>query len=138
MKSIWQTALNYLTRREHSALELSQKLAAKGYQNDEINQTLIALQLKKLQSDKRFSEAFVRMRVSRGKGRLLINQELKSLGITNPDFSAFDFCELARKARIKKFGINPPKTPKEKAKQMRFLQQRGFAFKHIEHVFKHQ
>ncbi len=45
---------------------------------------------------------------------------------TGPDFHA-----LARQVRSRKFGAEPPAAWKERARQARFLQYRGFAGDHI-------
>lgn len=37
-----------------------------------------------------------------------------------------DWLKLAVEARVKKYGDDIPSTPKEKARQLRFLQYRGF------------
>jgi regulatory protein len=42
-----------------------------------------------------------------------------------------DFLALARAARTRKFGPEIPKDRKERAKQARFLQYRGFSTDHI-------
>ena len=47
-----------------------------------------------------------------------------------------DFVKLARDARIRKFGATIPKDRKERAKQARFLQYRGFSTDHIRAVLE--
>ena len=48
----------------------------------------------------------------------------------NPDWYA-----LASEQRVKKFGPDAPSDFKEKARQMRFLQYRGFEQDHIQKAF---
>ena len=52
------------------------------------------------------------------------------------DLSEFDFYLLAQTIRENKFGKEVPSDYKQKAKQQRFLQSRGFNFEHINNAFK--
>ena len=47
-----------------------------------------------------------------------------------------DFVSLARAARTRKFGSEIPKDRKERARQARFLQYRGFSTDHIRAVLE--
>ncbi len=123
-----------LARREHSYLELCQKLS--NYQRDEITQALDKLQVQNYQSDTRFATEFVQMRVNQGKGSVLIKQQLKQRGIEDFDFKNHDFFALAKSVRIRKYGEQAPKNYTNKAKQMRFLQSRGFGFDEINEAMR--
>ncbi|QKQ24756.1 regulatory protein RecX [Candidatus Ruthia endofausta] len=127
--------LSLLVQREYSALELTQKLSTKGYAIEEIEPVLVQLAQNNYQSDERFSKAFVLMRTNQGKGDVLISQQLKQKGIEDFDLSTIDFFELAKRVRLKKYGEQLPKDYKEKAKQQRFLQSRGFDLEQINQVF---
>nr|BAK82141.1 regulatory protein for RecA [Calyptogena fausta symbiont] len=124
-----------MAQREYSALELTQKLSTKGYAIEEIESVLVQLAQNNYQSDERFSKAFVLMRTNQGKGDVLISQQLKQKGIEDFDLSTIDFFELAKRVRLKKYGEQLPKDYKEKAKQQRFLQSRGFDLEQINQVF---
>ncbi|WP_246260805.1 regulatory protein RecX [Candidatus Ruthia endofausta] len=124
-----------MVQREYSALELTQKLSTKGYAIEEIEPVLVQLAQNNYQSDERFSKAFVLMRTNQGKGDVLISQQLKQKGIEDFDLSTIDFFELAKRVRLKKYGEQLPKDYKEKAKQQRFLQSRGFDLEQINQVF---
>ncbi len=124
-----------MAQREYSALELTQKLSTKGYAIEEIEPVLVQLAQNNYQSDERFSKAFVLMRTNQGKGDVLISQQLKQKGIEDFDLSTIDFFELAKRVRLKKYGEQLPKDYKEKAKQQRFLQSRGFDLEQINQVF---
>ncbi|GAB5498884.1 MAG: recombination regulator RecX [Pseudohongiellaceae bacterium] len=80
-----RAAMDCLARREHSLLELTQKLRRKFPDADSglIEQTLATLEEDNLQSDARFVESFVRYRQSRGFGLLHIQADLKSRGISD-------------------------------------------------------
>ena len=125
-----------MARREHSALELAQKLALKQYQADDISHAIQALIKHGYQSDARFAREFVQMRVNQGKGSVKIAFELKQRGIKHFDLSQFDFFELAKQVRIKKYGKQIPNSYQQKSKQQRFLQSRGFDFEQINHAFE--
>lgn len=129
--SIYDSAINLLTIREHSALELSNKLSAKGCEIEDILPVIKQLQQQNLQSDKRFSEMLIRSRFNQGKGSLFVKNQLKQHNITNYDLDDCDFYQLSSSVRLKKYGIEEPKNYQEKAKQMRFLQSRGFSLDEI-------
>ncbi len=85
-----------------------------------------------LQDDRRFVENFTRSRINQGKGPVRIRQELVERGLNAGFIDAVleavdeDWFGLARQVRLKKFGPDLPQNFKEKARQMRFLQYRGF------------
>jgi regulatory protein len=124
-----------LMRREHSKLELFQKLQTKGFDVDVVNSSISKLVQQNYQSDDRFSEAFILMRFNQGKGPVKIASELKMRGINTFDLSQFDWFELAREIRQRKFGNASSLDYKEVAKQKRFLQSRGFNLDQINQAF---
>lgn len=120
-----------LARREHSRAELQHKL--KRYSEDEslIAQVLDQLQAEKLLSDARFAESVARVRGARF-GSARVAQDLRAKGVSGElasrlvkDLKATD-AERAQAAWEKRFG-NAPADVSERAKQMRFLQSRGFS-----------
>ena len=131
----YAAALKMLIRREHSQLELSNKLQLKGFDDIEIKYSINLLIKEKYQSDDRFSEAFILMRYNQGKGPVIISLELKKRGIESFDLSIFDWFNLAKEVREKKFGENLPSDYKAQAKQKRFLKSRGFDFDQIDKAF---
>lgn len=136
-----------LASREHSAFELGQKLARKGFERDAIAEELRRLAELDLQSDARFAASFVRSRIGRGLGRVRIAQELKQRGVAPatleqalsacPDEEAPTdwFAQCAEVAR-RRFGDAPPQDIKERAKRARFLQYRGFSPSQIARVLR--
>ena len=128
-------ALKMLIRREHSQLELSKKLQLKGFDDFDIKHSINLLIEQNYQSDTRFSEAFILMRYNQGKGPVIISSELKKRGIESFDLSIFDWFNLAKEVREKKFGKNLPSDYKTQAKQKRFLKSRGFSFDEINKAF---
>ena len=137
-----QHAADLLARREHSATELEQKLKKASHPDDEIEAAIADLQEKNLQSDSRFAEQFVRNRIQRGLGEMRIRQELKQRGVDSTiqeDALAeaeTDWFELAYAVRCKRFGEEVPEEPRQRAKQQRFLQYRGFTYEQITQTFE--
>ncbi len=134
-------ALNLLARREHSKHELRRKLLNKSHPEDLVDTTLASLQEEGLQSDARYTEAYIRLRANKGYGRARIVQELHERGISDhllTDYLAetdIDWYTLAREVREKRFGTVMPDEFPERAKQQRFLQYRGFSNDEIRQVF---
>ena len=125
-------AMDYLARREHGRGELLAKLEKAGFDPDISENAVAQLVEDGLQSDTRFVEAFVSSRISQGKGPVRIRAELREHGVTGSLIdealanAGQDWYALAREVRLKKFGAGKPRDFKEKARQMRFLQSRGF------------
>jgi regulatory protein len=138
---IRSVALALQSYREHGARELEVKLTRKGYDSLTATQVIADLRESGLVSDHRFAEAFVRSHAARGHGPVRIRYALRELGVASeliePSLAAedFDWAELAAKLRHRKFGDGVPKTYAERAKQMRFLQYRGFSTDQIRAAF---
>jgi regulatory protein len=130
-KEIRRKAMDLLARREHSVAELRRKLLDKGYDKTAVDEQLQTLERENLLSDRRFTESYVNYRSKKGFGPLRIKQELKETGISEAlsleylDDSEF-WRSLAKNVREKRFGATPPRDYKDKARQLRFLQYRGF------------
>ena len=130
-------AMNWLARREYSLAELRTKLAEREFTADVVEATVAELAADNLVSDERFAEALVAVRVRKGQGPARISAELKRRGINrelirlNVDAAGLEWNKLACEVRRKKFGAMMPADFKEKARQMRFLEYRGFSGEHI-------
>ncbi len=131
-------AMNWLARREHSLAELREKLAAREFAPEIIAVTVEKLASEGLVSDERFAEAFVAARIRKGQGPVRIRAELKKRGVgaelvqLHVYDAGHDWVALARDVRRKKFGDPLPADFKEKARQMRFLEYRGFFSEQIQ------
>ena len=140
-RSIRNTALDLLSRREHTRLELSRKLKAKEFLSGEIHELLDCLENEGLQSDERYTESYVHSRGRRGFGPLRIRLELQERGISTDlvdtyiDFNDQLWLAVARKEYEKKFGAQATESVKDRAKRMRFLQSRGFTGDIIQKTF---
>ncbi len=135
-----KTALDLLARREHSTLELKEKLIRRDFEPGRIERVLESLAQDGLLSDARFAEAFVGYRVRRGQGPLRIRRELDQRGVAAPlaerhlDAYRDAWLEIASTARRKRFGVEPVRDYTERARQARFLQYRGFSTEQIMQV----
>ena len=131
-------AMDYLARREHSRHELCRKMEKVGFDPNVALDAIEQLQKDGLQSDRRFVEAFVQSRIGQGKGPTRIRDDLSQRGIQAAMIQEVlgeleqDWFALARKTRQKKYGGDEPLEFKDKARQMRFLQYRGFEPDHIQ------
>jgi regulatory protein len=131
-------AMDFLARREYGRIELVRKLADKGFDREVAEEAVARLSEEGLQSDRRFAESFVQSRVNQGKGPVRIRLDLGQRGISDAaieialEETDVDWHELAREIRFKKFGASRPEDFKAKARQMRFLQYRGFEPDHIQ------
>ena len=78
-------AMDFLARREHSRHELAGKLRQRfPEENPElIDSVLEKLAAENLQSDRRFAEEYLRMRMRRGFGWLYIRAQLQSRGVAD-------------------------------------------------------
>ena len=145
-------AFYYLSRRELSAWQLKQKLLAKACDPVAIDELLTEFAEKGYQSDERCATLLVREALRKGRGTRYLSQQLKKAKLDVHDFGGIDaliqradaqslsdgtvledddgdgvdWLKLAVEARTKKYGDSIPTDPKEKARQLRFLQYRGF------------
>jgi regulatory protein len=125
-------AMDYLARREYGYSELLARLVAAGFDDSVAAGAVDRLAVEGLQNDQRFVDAFLRSRINQGKGPVRIRLELRRHGIDEFVVDARlseageDWTALAARVRAKKFGDDLPREFREKARQMRFLQYRGF------------
>ena len=129
-------ALRYLSAREHSRIELKRKLSRYAQEGEDVDVLLDWLEAAKFLSQARFSESLVNRRAPRfGNSRIL--SELQTHGIADTDLREIKAGlmqnETERACQIwrKKFGTLP-QDANERAKQMRFLMQRGFSHRAIQ------
>ncbi|MGZ0020059.1 recombination regulator RecX [Nitrosomonas sp. wSCUT-2] len=133
-------ALRYLAQREYSRRELAQKLSADrdSRETGELAAVLDQLEQQGYLSEQRMVEQVARVRRSRF-GSQRIVQELKSKGVDDglirnilPNLKETEL-ETASHIWRKKFD-HPPATREERAKQIRFMMNRGFSMETIQQV----
>ena len=133
-------ALQALSRRELSRAELHAKLLPRVKEADDLVALLDDLEKRGWLSDSRALEQIVRIRSARF-GTQRITHELRQKGISEELISASipqlkeGELDAARAVWQRKFA-SPPQDQKEKAKQVRFLQSRGFSMEVIFKVMK--
>lgn len=124
--------MDLLARRDHSRLELTRKLVARGFEATLVESVLDGLARDRLLLERRFVESFIRERYRKGQGPVRIRAELTERGIGPGEVAAgfaeadCDWGRSAAQVRVKRFGSSVPGDYKERARQARFLQYRGF------------
>ena len=130
-------AMNLLARREHSRLELTEKLRLRNIEPGMAESVIARLTSEGLQSDARFAESYSHSRMQRGQGPVRIRMELDQRGVSPALIEAaianldVNWRKQARDVRNRRFGSEAPDSYKEKARQSRFLQHRGFDHEQI-------
>ena len=125
----------YLARRDYSRADLRDKLIAAGASRAEADAVLDEIAGLGYLSDARFANALVRQKTGEMSARA-ISASLKAKGVPAEVASAaiaeneIDDHDAMVALWLRKFGA-PPANEREKARQVRFLQSRGFALSAI-------
>jgi len=134
-KSLKARAIGYLARREYARGDLRDKLLAAGALPDEVDPVLEELAADGYLSDARFAQALVRQKQGAYSRRSLA-QTLKAKGVTGEvatealaGADADDATTMVALWR-RRFG-RAPADDRERARQVRFLQSRGFGLSAI-------
>ena len=138
--SLRDRALGLLARREHTRAELQRKLAPHVEDLQQLTELLDELANRGWLSDARFAEALVHDKQAKF-GAMRLAYELRERGV--PDAVIRDQLtelkgselERARQVWQSKFGV-APEDAKARARQMRFLQSRGFSLEVIGKVLR--
>lgn len=137
-KSLKARAVDLLSRREYSRLELKRRLAPFADSEAEVDALLEQLAADHWQSDSRFAEAFANSRGQRYGSRRLA-QEMRERGIDRDTIQSAlaqqDDLATARAIWQRKFG-RLPADQQERLKQMRFLASRGFGMDIIQRILR--
>jgi regulatory protein len=133
-----ERAMRLLARREHSRAELARKLGQSGFDACDIQLLLDEFEEKKWLSDRRFAENYVADHRTRA-GAIKLAFDLRQRGVADNIIEAVlsdnrdSELERAQAVWQKKFGSAPADIT-ERARQMRFLQSRGFGTEVIRRV----
>ncbi len=125
-------AVRLLSRREHSAFEIRDKLKQRDFAEEEISKTITELQEGGWLSDERYTEAYVRMRQQKGFGPIRISIELNERGVKESIVDCFlqpgdeSWRLTLERQYAKKYKHKEIEDYNDKAKRIRFLQYRGF------------
>ena len=129
-------AVALLARRDFATGELAARLREDGYPVEAVAEGIADLTAGRILDDARFASQYVAYHAQRGQGPRRIAMDLSARGVAPFHVEAAvaagtDWAALAREVRIRRFGLTPPQTWSEKAKQGRFLQYRGFSSDHV-------
>ena len=128
-------AMRLLARREHSRDELRRKLARIASESDDVDGVVETLAQKGWLSDARYAEQAVRTKARRF-GPLKVAHELRAKGVADETIAAaFHAAGVDGAADIQRvwksrFSVLPENN-RERARQVRFLQGRGFGLDDI-------
>lgn len=140
MAELRQHALACLARRDYSRAELRARLRPLAADDEAVDEVLDRLESERLLSDQRYASQRIAARAVRY-GDTRLRQELRQRGLSDADIAAAlpavgDELERCRALWQKKFG-SLAQTPAERAKQLRFLQYRGFSNTAISAVLRY-
>lgn len=134
-------ALELLARREHSRLELRQKLIQRGFPSDHIEPVLDQLMEERLLDEARFAEIYACSRADKGYGPLRIGRELRERGVAQAlvdtvlaDLGS-DWLPKLQALHRKRFKALLPTNAMERMQQTRVLRQHGFSLDQIKQFF---
>lgn len=138
-KPLKARAIALLARRDYSRTELRDKLTARGGHGadatDDVDALLDELAALGFLSDARFAQSVVRQK-SGGYSKRAIGSALKARGVegeaATDALASVEIDDLDAMIALwrRRFGV-PPANDKEKARQARFLQSRGFSLSSI-------
>jgi regulatory protein len=140
-ESLRARALRFLARREHSRVELARKLAPHAEDPVEVERVLDDFEQRGWLSERRVVEQVVHAKRRRFGARRIEN-ELRQKGVSEEAMAAAlsglksGELEAAREVWRRKFGDTRARGPADRARQVRFLQGRGFDLEVIFKVIK--
>ena len=141
--AIRASAMRLLARREHSRLELKNKLENRGFEEIAVSTLLDRLENENLLSDKRFTRSFIENRSLTGYGPNRIRFELANRGVSRAvandliEEANIDWNQCSLDLMQKKFGTDKPENFSDWAKRARYLEQRGFELDEIHFAIGH-
>lgn len=140
--TLYDYAISLLARRDYSVAELYDRLGRRTDNLALIDQVVNELQQQGLQSDERFTEVFIRSRISRRHGPRRILNDLKLKGVDTSlaqdimHTTEVDWYALACEALAARF-TSPGVDLRERAKRQRFMAGRGFDSDQMRHALAH-
>ena len=132
-RTVRTAALALLAGRDFARQELAGRLIRRGYPVSIVESVVERLAAERLQDEGRFAEQLVARQAGRGHGPNRIRMELRERGVPDEEgeqalaASGVDWAASATRERQRRFGASPPREFRERAKQARFLQYRGFS-----------
>jgi regulatory protein len=136
-RAVRAAALAQIARRDFGRAELRERLIRKGGMPAIVDAVLGELEAERLLSDARYVESAVRAHAGRGHGPCRVRAELRRKGLAAAlvdealRTADVDWATLAVQLRRRRYGAAMPGDVRERAKQARFLQYRGFTAEQI-------
>lgn len=129
-------AVALLARRDYACGELAGKLRERGFASALVQCLVDDLRARGLLNDERYAGHYVQYHIARGQGPARMRRDLMEFGVDGALVEAAlaavpDWAVLACAVRRRRFGPAAPADWKEKGRQARFLQYRGFSNDHI-------
>ncbi|MCT8250260.1 regulatory protein RecX [Proteus faecis] len=148
-QELYQYAIFMLSRRDYSTNELQRRIERRIRETEKdsptapeyLPQVIERLLESQYLDDNRTIYSFFRSYLNKSYGPLRIRQELRLKGFPSEiidrvlEETDTDWYALCQDLKEKKFGTGKPKDYKEKAKQVRYLQYRGFTSDTINALF---
>ncbi|WP_193015566.1 regulatory protein RecX [Proteus sp. FME41] len=148
-QELYQYAVFMLSRRDYSTVELKRRIARRIRETEKdspteeecLPQVIERLLESQYLDDNRTIYSFFRSYLNKSYGPLRIRQELRLKGFPSEiiervlEETDTDWFELCKEVKERKFGESKPKDYKEKAKQIRYLQYRGFTSEYMNSLF---
>ncbi len=134
-------ALELLARREHTRLELRQKLYQRGFAANHIELVLDQLVEERLLDEARFAELYAGARADKGYGPLRVARELRERGVAEDVVAATlatlegDWLPKLRELHRKRFKSRLPADVAGRLQQTRVFRQHGFTLDQIKHLY---
>jgi regulatory protein len=126
-----------LAGRDFSVAEITGRLLRRGYGAQVVEEAVANLVREGFLREERYAGNFVTRQAGRGRGPMRIRVGLRDKGVARESIeqalgaTETDWTQAAREARRRKFGASLPGDARERAKQARFLQYRGFSSEQI-------
>ena len=133
-------AIGLLARRDYPRDLLKDRLTESGFEPGAAEAAVCALEDERLVNDARYVENALAIRTARGQGPIRIALELRRLGVARElvagavDARAPEWGQRAAALRRRRFGAAVPADRSERARQVRFLLQRGFTGAQVRHA----
>lgn len=131
-----------LGRKAYGRAELGKKLSVYAENQEDVDKVLDEMEEYKYIDDNQYATMVLNNEINKGRGKAKILQTFKNKGldtsIVEERLSEVNWFKEALELKVKKFGSKVETDQKLKAKQIRFLQYRGFGFDVIMKVINHK
>ncbi|WP_265504208.1 regulatory protein RecX [Providencia rustigianii] len=131
---LYNIAVGLLARRDYSTAEITRYLSRSIGDEEVVSAVITQLREHHYLDDLKIAENERDKGIRKLHGPTRIKQEIKQKGIPDDiitqvmENAGTDWFDLAEQYRRKKFGLSLPDDPKEKSKQIRHMQYKGYPF----------